>query len=313
MRQLPKMPASRPPAMASRTAMPMMPIVTVADHGTGTVWVIVGDVLTAAPPPGVAAQKCWPVGLVRAAVSFGAMALMIAMPALHTPLARQRTLAEVALDDPDRTVASLEAAFRRVLAAGQQQEKLIEALLTLARSQRGLDRSEPVDLAAIAAETALARSAEAAQHEIAVTVQNCPVVFPGDVRLIERLVANMVDNAIRHNYSGGDVLVQTALDRGQAVLVVTNSGPLVGQDEVAGLFEPFRHGPERRTGVGDSPGLGLSTVDAIAAAHGAPMWATPRPDGGLEIQVRFPRAQAGQVTSVPSTPGRPQTVACARA
>jgi signal transduction histidine kinase len=222
---------------------------------------------------------------------------------LRTPLARQRTLAEVALADPDRSVASLEAAFGRVLAAGQQQEKIIEALLTLARSQRGLDQCELVDLAAIAGETTLARSAEAAAGGVTVTVQNCPVAFPGDVRLAERLVANLLDNAVRHNYRGGDVLVQTALDRDEAVLVVTNSGPLIDQADVGHLFEPFRRGRERRTGGGDSPGLGLSIVYAIVAAHGASLWATTRPEGGLEIQVRFPLAEVARATSVPSMPG----------
>jgi signal transduction histidine kinase len=207
---------------------------------------------------------------------------------LRTPLARQRTLVEVALTDPDRTVDSLEVACRRVLAAGQQQERLIEALLTLARSQRGLDQFEPVDLAALTQETVLSRSADAHQCDIKLTVAASPAVFPGDARLAERLITNLLDNAIRHNHAGGSVNVRTTTWSGEAVLSVTNTGQVIHPAEVPGLFEPFRHRGTARTSDGDSPGLGLSIVGAIAAAHGASVWVWAPSEGGLDIQVRFP-------------------------
>ncbi len=87
---------------------------------------------------------------------------------LRTPLARQRTLIEVALADPQPSVPALQAACGRVLAAGEQQERLIEALLTLARSQRGLDRLEPVDLAAITADVVCAQQTQAASRQVTV-------------------------------------------------------------------------------------------------------------------------------------------------
>jgi signal transduction histidine kinase len=206
---------------------------------------------------------------------------------LRTPLARQRTLIEVALADPGRSVESLEGACQRVLAAGQQQERLIEALLTLARSQRGLDHIEPVDLAALAHETVLSRSADAHQRGIQLAVAPSPAVFPGDARLAERLITNLLDNAVQHNRPGGHVMVRTALESGQAILSVTNTGPVIHPAEVPGLFEPFRHRGATRTS-GGSPGLGLSIVSAIAAAHGAGVWVWAPPKGGLEIHVRFP-------------------------
>ncbi|HXW45547.1 MAG TPA: ATP-binding protein [Streptosporangiaceae bacterium] len=225
---------------------------------------------------------------------------------LRTPLARQRTLMEVALADPDRTVGSLEAACRRVLAAGQQQERLIEGLLTLARSQRGLDQLEPVDLAALTREIGLARSADASQRDIQLTVVASPAVFPGDARLAERLITNLLDNAIRHNHPGGRVMVRTTSAPGQAVLSVTNGGPVIHPAEVPALFEPFRRRATARTAEGDSLGLGLSIVSAIASAHGADLHATAQASGGLQVEVRFrcqPDAARASFPQLPAPAG----------
>jgi len=228
--------------------------------------------------------------LARLEGSFAAQRQFVANASheLRTPLARQRTLVEVALADPDRTVDSLAAACQRVLAAGQQQERLIEGLLTLARSQRGLDQFEPVDLAALTRETVLSRSSDAHQRDIKLEVVASPAVFPGDPRLAERLITNLLDNAIRHNHAGGAVMVHTSSAPGQAFLSVTNTGPVIHPAEVPGLFEPFRHRGATRISDGDSPGLGLSIVGAIAAAHGASVWVWAPPEGGLDIQVMFP-------------------------
>ncbi len=224
---------------------------------------------------------------------------------LRTPLARQRTLVEVALAAPEPTVAALRAACERVLVAGEQQERLIEALLTLARSQRGLDRWEPIDLAALTADVLRARQAEAAAANLQVS---CTVAggamapegpaaeLLGDARLAERLVANLADNAIRHNVPGGWISLRVAAVQGQAVLTVANSGPVVPPGEVSRLFAPFqRLGAARgvNSGQRDGQGLGLSIVSAIAAAHGADLQARARPDGGLHIELRFPSLRVG--------------------
>ncbi len=236
--------------------------------------------------------------LARLESSFAAQRQFVANASheLRTPLARQRTLVEVALADPDRTVDSLDAACRRVLAAGQQQERLIEGLLMLARSQRGLDQFEPVDLAALVQETVLSRSPDAHQRDISLAVVDSPAAFPGDARLAERLITNLLDNAIRHNHQGGTVTVRTTTASGQAVLSVTNTGPVIHPAEVPGLFEPFRHRGSTRTSDGDSPGLGLSIVGAIAAAHGASVWVWAPEEGGLDIQVRFPGQSGAALT-----------------
>jgi signal transduction histidine kinase len=228
--------------------------------------------------------------LSRLEAAFGAQRQFVANASheLRTPLARQQTMIEVALADPEATVESLRATCQRVLAAGQQQERLIEALLTLARSERGLDRGEPVDLRAVAADVVAARWREAAAGGLNQHTTLDPAPALGDSRLADRLVANLVDNAMRHNVRGGSAWVTTGTADGRAFLSVTNTGPGVPAEQVERLFQPFQRLTAGRT-ARDGLGLGLPIAVAIAHAHGAALRARPRPGGGLEVQVRFPR------------------------
>ena len=230
--------------------------------------------------------------LARLEAAFGAQRQFVANSSheLRTPLARQRTLIEVALADPEPSIGALQDVCRRVLATGEQQERLIEALLTLARSQRGLDRREPIDLAALTGEVALARQPEAELRGLTVSTSLGSAPALGDARLAERLVANLLDNAIRHNVAGGVVQVSTVIWAGHAVLSVSNTGPVLRPDQLPHLFQPFQRGGAARTGSRDGLGLGLSIVAAIAAAHGAWLQANALPGGGLGVQVGFPQA-----------------------
>jgi signal transduction histidine kinase len=209
---------------------------------------------------------------------------------LRTPLTLAQALLQMSLRDPHTTAASFRSTCEEVLTAGQQQEKLIESLLVLARSQRGLDHHEPVDLAAIAADTAEAHQAAADAQGLHIEVSAQPAIASGDTNLIDRLVTNLVENAIRYNTPGGHVHVLVQRHDGHATLRVDNTGPQIRQDDVARLLQPFQRATTSRIGdpEGLGLGLGLSIVAAIAHAHHATLSARAKPHGGLDICVRFP-------------------------
>jgi signal transduction histidine kinase len=223
---------------------------------------------------------------------------------LRGPLTRERAAIEVALADPQASATSLRATFERVLAVSKQQERLLEALLVLARGQAGLDRTQPFDLAAVTDEVLLARHAEARRRKLRVDAELHPAPALGDPRLAERLVANLVDNAIRHNLPEGWVQIQTSTEGGHAELSVANSGPAVPPAEVDRLLRPFQRGGADRTGHREGHGLGLSIVAAVAAAHHAELRVRARPEGGLDVVVLFPQpvgaSPAGAIQAQPA-------------
>jgi signal transduction histidine kinase len=207
---------------------------------------------------------------------------------LRTPLTVSRAMLEVALADPALELESLRSICEEVLAAQEHQEELVEALLTLARSQRGIDRREPFDLGHLVGEVLRARQPFAAARGLTVDVSLVSVLVSGDRRLVERLASNLVDNAIGHNVPNGYLEVAVGTRPGQVVLRVANSGPVVPDDQVDRLLQPFQRLESGPAAGRDGLGLGLSIVAAVAAAHGASLGARPRPDGGLDIEVRFP-------------------------
>jgi signal transduction histidine kinase len=209
---------------------------------------------------------------------------------LRTPLSAGRALLQVAVADPDATVDSLKAACQEALDLGDQQEHLIAALLTLASSQRGLARAQPLDLADLTGKVLVAREDEAARRHLQVTATLDPALTTGDPALSESLIANLIDNALRHNHPHGRVQISTSTAAG-AVLTVANTGPVIPPIEVAGLFEPFRQFGGERVHYGEGYGLGLAIVRAIADAHTAEVTAHSNPAGGLTIQVTFPPAR----------------------
>ncbi|GGS95407.1 sensor histidine kinase [Nonomuraea spiralis] len=205
---------------------------------------------------------------------------------LRTPLTLQRAMAEVALADPDADTAALRHVLDRLLAAGRHQERLIEALLTLARSQQGLEHRRPLDLAEVAGQALDQRPDSAVRIEAALR----PAPASGDRALLERLVANLLDNAARHNVSDGWITVATGVRDGRATLTVANSGPVIPPDRVGTLLRPFQRLDSGRKAVGDGLGLGLSIVAAVVQAHQGTLEVVARPEGGLEVTVRCPTA-----------------------
>jgi signal transduction histidine kinase len=195
----------------------------------------------------------------------------------------------VTLADPAADPATLRAACEEALALGGHQERLVQAMLALASSERGATRWDPVDLAQVAGR-ALASTTE---NNLDVRTDLAPAVTTGDPRLIESLVTNLVDNAVRHNHAGGHVTVTTGTAGPHATLTVTNSGPVIPAEQVPRLLQPLQKH--------DGHGFGLAIVDAVARAHHATLTLDARPEGGLAVTVRF--AQPG--TQRYSTSGRP--------
>jgi signal transduction histidine kinase len=212
---------------------------------------------------------------------------------LRTPLTAERTLLQVALADPDATAPALRAACEKLLRLGEQQERLIDGLLTLASSERGIERWEPFDLAEVAGQAIASRRQEAESLGIQVDASLAAAPAAGDPSLAASMVANLADNAVRHNVAGGRVEITTATRAGRATVAVRNTGPVIPPGEVDRLARPFQRLGHPRVRRADGHGLGLAIVCAIARAHGASVSAAARPEGGLDIEVSFPAPGGG--------------------
>ena len=206
---------------------------------------------------------------------------------LRTPLAAERTVLQVALADPAASAESLRAACQQVLQLGEQQERLVDALLTLAAGQSGLRHHEPFDLAEVTSRVVAARQPDADRRGVRVAASLGPAVATGDPALVMSLVANLVDNAVRHNVPDGHVQVATGTHGGRPWLFVSNSGPVIPPGEVGRLLEPFQQLDGERTRRDGGHGLGMAIVAAVAGAHGADLAVRARPEGGLDVTVTF--------------------------
>jgi len=209
---------------------------------------------------------------------------------LRTPLTLMRAAIDVTLAKPDRMPEQLEAMAVEVRGAVDRSEALIDGLLTLARSDRGAAAREPLDLAAIV-EDALDVAAAHRDEDVHVTVDAALADAPtvGDRVLLERLAANLIDNAIAYNIPGGWVRVATGTTESTTFLEVSNSGAPIAPEDLPALFEPFRR-HDGRAGAPAGVGLGLSIVHAVATAHGARLDARARPEGGLEMALVLARS-----------------------
>ena len=216
---------------------------------------------------------------------------------MRTPLTLDRTLLQVALRNPRTTAEQWRTTGQELLESGIYQERLLEALLTLATSEGGISVREPADLAEAAAASLRAVTREAGRQRLRVQASLHPAPVLGDSDLLERLAVNLVDNAVRHNTGGGTVRLTTGQQDGRAVITVANTGPVIPTAEIGRLFRPFERLAATRASNGNGHGLGLSIVAAIADAHDAAITARARPKGGLHIEASFPASNGP-----PSTP-----------
>jgi len=202
---------------------------------------------------------------------------------LRTPLTVMRAILDVVLDKPDPAPGELHRMGQDVRATVDDAERLINALLTLARSDRGLTVCEPVDLATVAED--VLDSTDQGDRRLHASLE--PAMTSGDHVLLERMVANLVDNALRYNAPSGDLWLTTDTVDGQVTLVVANTGPVIARPAAGVLFEPFQR-LQGRT-ASDGFGLGLAIVSSITTAHHGTVAAEPRPGGGLTVTVTIPR------------------------
>jgi signal transduction histidine kinase len=203
---------------------------------------------------------------------------------LRTPLAVMRATVDVVLGNPDATPGDLRGMAADIRSAVDDAERLIGSLLILARNERGLAVREQVDLATAAQD--VLDVAGTGGHRAHVTLE--PAVISGDPVLAERLIANLVDNAVRYNAAVGDIWVSTRTLAGSSQLTVANTGGLISPADAGRIFQPFQRLNERTSH--DGSGLGLAIVASIAAVHGGTVTARPRQDGGLTVTVTMPAA-----------------------
>jgi signal transduction histidine kinase len=202
---------------------------------------------------------------------------------LRTPLATQRALLELALSDLDTDTQVWRDIASDVLDACKQQERVLEACLALSRSQAGLEECEVVDIASLVA--MLLHNADL--EGLTARLHLEPALMTGVPSLIERLVDNLLANAIRHNQAGGWIALTTTSRRSHALFTIENTGASVPADQLARLFEPFQQLPPPNPRSATGLGLGLAVVNAVAAAHDALITTHVRPGGGLRVEVSF--------------------------
>jgi signal transduction histidine kinase len=205
---------------------------------------------------------------------------------LRTPLAVMRATVDVVLDNPDSTPADLRGMATDIRIAVDHAERLIGALLILARNEHGLTVHDEVDLATVAED--LLDAGRLGDRRVNATLE--PAVISGDPVLVERLAANLVDNAVRYSGADGDIWISTCTAEGRSHLTVENTGAVISLLDADRIFQPFQRLNDRSSHEGF--GLGLTIVASIAAVHGGIATARPRDDGGLSITVTIPSADS---------------------
>jgi signal transduction histidine kinase len=222
---------------------------------------------------------------------------------LRTPLAIMRTEVDVSLADPDASAEELRQMGEAVRETVDRCERLIEGLLMLARSEAATGREEPVEVAALAADCITDLHARAEEAHVQIHDDLAPAWTRGEPALLERMIANLVDNGIRHNEPGGWLRVSTRAEDSLIRLTVANGGPQIDPAAAATLTQPFRRLDRGAGGFG----LGLSIVRSVAEAHGGTIEVTAPDEGGLVVEIELPAAAGPAVRVVPKSTARALT------
>jgi signal transduction histidine kinase len=205
---------------------------------------------------------------------------------LRSPLTVIRSEAEVALANPTADPEELRQVAEVVIEATKRTEALLDGLMVLARSQQGTLKREPLDLRHVARWAAESVSREARERSVTVALDLAPAPVQGDRRLLERVIANLLENGVRYNDPGGSVMLETHSENGTSYVCVENGGPKVDPSAAGRLAEPFQRLDRNADGRG--AGLGLSIVRSVSEAHGGRLEIRPRRDGGLRVEVSLP-------------------------
>jgi signal transduction histidine kinase len=217
---------------------------------------------------------------------------------LRTPLAVMRATVDVVLGNPDSTPSDLRGMAADIRTAVDHAEHLVGALLIIARNERGLTVHEEVDLATVTED--VIDAASLGDRRVHATLE--PAVISGDAVLAERLIANLVDNAVRYNAAAGDIWISTLTTAGKSQLTVANTGPVISPADADRIFQPFQRLDDRASH--DGFGLGLTLVASIASIHGGTAAADPRSDGGLSVTITIPAPGEPARSSMAAGPAR---------
>jgi signal transduction histidine kinase len=216
---------------------------------------------------------------------------------LRTPLATTRAMVEALADGVVTDRTDVQRYLSLILRDIQHLSRLIDDLFELSQIDSGALSLHcvPIDVAQLVSETVAAYQAPAAENGVRLQEALAPSVQPtrveGDPDRLQRVLRNLLDNALRHTPAGGTIQVQAASEGGQVQVSVSDSGPGVADTDLERIFDRFYRGELSRRRDGSAAagaGLGLAIARGLVQAHRGRIWAEPSPMGGVSVQIRLP-------------------------
>jgi signal transduction histidine kinase len=223
---------------------------------------------------------------------------------LRTPLATTRAMVEAISDGVVTEPADISRYLGLILRETQHLSRLIDDLFELSQIDSGSLRlyCAPIDLAELVSETVDAYHAPALERDLQIeqVLAPPPICVDADAERLQRVLRNLLDNALRHTPSGGRIEVRSGRADTLAELSVSDSGPGVAEADLQRIFESFYRGERsrrREEGPSSGAGLGLAIARGLVQAHHGRIWAEPSPMGGVSVQIRLPLLTKESATS----------------